>query len=375
MEKGYKFRIYPTDKQINLIERTFGCCRLVYNNALDRRKKAWDRRKESVSTVELIKNLPEMKKYLPFLKEVDSKALQQSIRQMDSAYKNWWKAIKRGDKTHGAPKYKSKHNKVQSYKTVDLTDVFVNEKTVKLPKLGEVRCKISKMPKGRVTSATVRRSGSGKYYVSFLCEEPDEIVVESGYSAIGLDLGIKSFAVDSNGVHYDNEKYLVKAENALRKAQRKLSRREIGSSNWKKQSKAVSKIHEHITNKRNDHHHKLSAQLVKENQLIVVENLEVKSMVKDKKVSKAISDAGWSNFVRMLEYKSKWRGKTLIKIDRFYASSQICSCCGYRNEKVKDLSVREWRCPQCGAFHDRDQNAAVNILNEGIRVFTESTAA
>ena len=357
--KGYKYRIYPNDVQTEQISRTLGCCRFVYNHFLVLRSEAWKQHRESltyVATARLLTALKRDPEHL-WLASADSMALQESLRNLDRAFVNFF-----GERA-GYPRFKSKHSHHRSYRTRNQSDnIRIEDGRVVLPKLGAVKAKISRLPNGRILNATVSRTPTGKYYVSLCCEE--ELVPKPNAGGVtGIDVGIKEFYTDSNGNSVADPKALSKYERKLRREQRRLSRKQQGSVNRAKQRIKVAAVHEKIYNVRTDFLHKESTRLVSENQVIAIESLNVKGMVRNHRLAKAISDASWSRFFSMLEYKGLEHGCEIRRVDTFYPSSQTCSCCGYINPLVRSLSVRDWTCPQCGAHHDRDANAATNILH------------
>lgn len=369
MEYSYKFRLYPNVEQINLIERTFGCCRYVYNYYLAMRQDTYLISGTTLSYYDCCRDMTALKKQEDtiWLQEVDATALQASVQDLDRAFQNFFRRVKRGEKP-GYPKLKSKHSYKQSYKSKCVgSTIKVFDNAVQLPKLGKVKCRISRMVEGRILSATVSRSASGKYYVSLCCRlEQDIPKLPSVGAVVGLDMGIKSFAVSSDGIEYPNPKYLQQSEKKLARFQRQLSRKTKGSANWNKARIKVARLHEHIANQRLDMQHKLSTQIVRQNDVICIEDLAPKNMAQNHRLAKAISDASWGEFCRQLSYKAEWYGRKVILVDRFFASSQTCSRCGERWPGTKNLGVRQWVCPNCGAVLDRDTNAAANILREGL---------
>ncbi|MEY8307421.1 IS200/IS605 family element RNA-guided endonuclease TnpB [Enterococcus faecium] len=372
--KAYTFRLYATEEQEIFFAKSFGCVRKVYNLMLDDRIKAYEEAKNDSSKKMSFPTPAKYKKEFPFLKEVDSLALANAQLNLDKAYKNFFR-----DKSVGFPRFKSKKNPVQSYTTNNQngTVALIDNKFIKVPKLKSlIKIKLHRQPRGIIKSATISRHSSGKYYISLLCKE-EVIELPKSHSAIGIDLGITDFAILSNGKKIDNNKFTSKMEKKLKREQRKLSRRALlakkkginlfEAKNYQKQKRKVARLHEKVMDQRTDFLSKLSTEIIKNHDIICIEDLNTKGMLRNHKLAKSISDVSWSSFVTKLQYKADWYGRVIIKVDKWFPSSQICSACGHKDGK-KSLEIREWTCPVCHTQHDRDINASINILTEGLRM-------
>ena len=393
--KAFKFRCFPNQEQQTLIRKTFGCSRLIFNQLLAEQKEKeryWTIVNEMVQSGQLPQNnwvsgffnkvkninkLPQMKKEFSFLKEVDSIALQSAVENLADSYDRFYK------KQTKQPKFKSKKNPVQSYTTKCVNNnIRIEGNTIRLPKLGTVRFAKSREVSGVIKRVVIRQNAAGKFFVSVLTEAEVKPLPKTG-RAVGIDMGLEHFLTTSDGVHIANPRHFAELERKLQKAQRILSRRIKfalakriplrEAKNVQKQRVVVAKIHEKIQNKRMDFLQKLSTDLIKNHDIVCIESLSVKELLQHKKYAKSISDASWSKFFDMLRYKAIWYGKKIVPVGAYFPSSQLCSTCGTKNSEVKDTSIRQWTCRKCHSTHDRDHNAAKNIVAEGLRLLTVGT--
>ena len=377
IKKSIRVRLYPTEEQEVLIGKTVGCCRFVHNQTLSYLKQYYEQTQHFPSGKERSANLVPLKEEYEFLKEVSAVALQQSLRDLETALNNFFK-----NRNHfGFPKFKAKHNRKQSYRTPYGNGVarVIDNKHIRLPKLGKIRAKKFSMPETyRLFNITMEKTSTGKYYASICIETEVQPLPKTG-KQVGFDLGLKDLLIGSDGTRHERPKFAYAFKDKLAKEQRKLSKMRTKlmrvnanldeCKNYQKQKHKVAKLHEHIANCAKDFNHKLSRKLVEEYDLLAFENLNIEGMKKNPYLSYSISDVRWSQLLGFIKYKCSWYGKIFVQVDRFYASSKICSCCGtYHKDIVNSLKVREWTCPDCGTHHDRDINASMNILNQALSV-------
>ena len=377
VKKGIRVRLYPTEGQAVLIDKTIGCCRFVHNQTLADCNKSYEQTQHFPSKNERIKNLVPLKETNEFLKEVSAVALQQSIRDFDSALSNFFKNMNH----FGFPKFKSKHSSKQSYRTPynnGIADVL-DSKHIKLPKLGRVKTKRFDMPEVyKIFSITVEKTPTNKYYASICIETEVQSLPKTG-KQVGFDLGLIDLLIGSDGTRHERLKYAYAFKDTLSKEQRKLSKMRTKlerehlnlaeCKNYQKQKHKVAKLHEHIANSAKDFNHKLSRKLVEEYDFLAFEDLNISGLLKNHRLAYSVADVRWSQLLGFIKYKCQWYGKAFRQVGRFYASSKVCSCCGaIHKDIVNSLSVREWVCPDCGTLHDRDVNAARNILNQALSV-------
>ncbi len=375
MEYAYKFRIYPTPAQEELIQKTFGCCRFIYNHFLSERIALYQNTGKSTNWREQCKELPGLKIQYPWLKEVDSHALQATARNLHRAYDNFFRRVKNSEKP-GFPKYKSKSDSRRSFTTVGKT-LAVSENTVKLPKLGEIKCIVTRPVQGRILNMTISQTPTKKYFVSICCTDVELDPLPLTGKETGVDVGIRSLAILSDGTKYENNEHLAKNLKKLARLQRQFSRQERGSRRHEKTRMKIAELHERITNQRTDALHKLTTDLVREYDMIAVETLDIKGMMGQKKshdLARRIGDAAWGTLLSQLEYKADWYGKMVVSVDKTFPSTQICSACGAKHPFVSKTMPLKWTCPSCGAEHDVDVNAAKNLLEEGRRILAEGQA-
>ena len=370
--KAYKLRIYPTDSQRELIEKTFGCTRYIYNNFLAERKNKYEESKTKVHVYEQLKELTDLKREKEWLREIDSCALQACVYNLDDAFQKFFRG-------NGYPKFRAKgvhesfrtNNTLSTYKNKKYETIRVdfNKRIITLPKLKEVKFRGYRTTKeivGKIKSATISKDGN-KYFVSILVEVPFTKYSINPTSIVGLDLGIKNFIVTSNGEKLKNEVKIN--EKRLKGLQKWLSRCKPGSKNRYKVKLKIQRLYLKIRNARKHMIYKLANNILKENDVVAVESLDIKSMYQVHKIAKHLKNLPIREFIRVLKYKSNWLGKKIIEINKYYPSSQCCNRCDYKNEEVKDLSIRKWTCPRCGLIHDRDINASINVMFEGLKIY------
>ncbi len=358
----YRFRLYPKKEQVEFLNRQVGHCRFVYNKFLEIAKNDYEAEGKKWNYYEYKKLLPKLKEEFPFLKEANSQSLQEAVKWLDRAFKNFFKGIA------GFPKFKSK----KRVNSVSIPQHFrIEGNKIKIPKLRTpIKFKKHREIEGKIKSVSITKLPSGKFYLNVLVDREIEPLPETD-KVVAIDVGLTHFCTLSTGEKVKNPRNLLKTEKKLKKLQRKLSRKVKGSNRYLKLQRRIAKLHEKIVNQRNDFLHKLSKRIIGDNQVVIVEDLNVKGLLKNGNLAKHIADASWRRFISYLEYKAKLYGRKLVKVSPFYPSSKLCSKCGYKNESLK-LSDRKWKCPNCGTEHDREYNATLNLLKEGLKTLKGS---